>query len=195
MLESIKEERFICSLKKGDFMKVIEERKRKEENETEETPAADFFMGILLMVLSAGICYASWSWPRPTGMSSAPGLLPFFVAFSLFFMSLGVFVSSLKNRGFQKLIHYFNSGDFRKSLTGEDTKLLRFAFATVLIYTIVLLNLLPFEGATFIYTAGSLHLFWREKIYKVLILAASATVSYSIIFKFFFKLSLPGTGM
>ena len=28
-------------------MEVIEERKGKEENETEETPAADFFMGII----------------------------------------------------------------------------------------------------------------------------------------------------
>ncbi len=177
-------------------MEVVEEKKGKEEeNETVETPAADFFMGIILMALSVCICYASWSWPRPTGMSSAPGLLPFLVAFSLFFMSLGVFVSSLKNRGFQKLIDFFHSGDFRKSLTGEDTKLFRFAVSTVLIYTIVLLNLLPFEIATFIYTAGSLHLFWKAKIYKILILSASATVSYSIIFKFFFKLTLPGTEM
>ena len=176
-------------------MERIEETKEKKENEAEETPAADFLMGLLLMVLSAAICYAAWSWPRPTGNSSAPGLLPFLVAFSLFFMSLSVFVSSLKNRGFQKLIHYFSSGDFRKSLTGEDTKLLRFALATILIYTIALLNLLPFEAATFLYTAGSLHIFWKAKIYKVLIISATATASYSIIFKIFFKLSLPGTGM
>jgi hypothetical protein len=176
-------------------MEMIEETKGKKENEAEETPAADFFMGTLLMVLSVGVCYAAWSWPRPTGNSSAPGLLPFLVAFSLFFMSLSVFVSSLKNRGFQKLIHYFNSGDFRKSLTGEDTKLLRLALATILIYIMGLLNFLPFEVATFIYTAGSLHLFWKAKLYKVLILSASATVSYSIIFKVLFKLSLPGTVM
>ena len=175
-------------------MEVTEERKGKEEDETVETPAADFFMGILLMALSAAICYAAWFWPRPTGISSAPGLLPFIVAFSLFFMSLSVFVSSLKNRGFQRLIHYFISSDFRKSLTGEDTKRLRFAISTILIYTIVLLKLLPFEVATFIYTAGSLQLFWKAKIYKVLILSASATVFYSIAFKVFFKLTLPGTG-
>jgi len=176
-------------------MKMIEETKGEKGNEAGETPAADFFIGILLMILSAAICYAAWSWPRPTGVSSAPGLLPFLVAFSLFFMSLGVFVTSLKNRGFQKLIHYFSSGDIQKSLTGEDTKLHRYVFSTILIYAIVLLNLLPFEIATFIYTAGSLSLFWREKIYKVLILSAGATVSYSIIFKIFFKMSLPGTGM
>lgn len=176
-------------------MEVVEERKEKEENETEESPAADFLMGILLITLSVGVCYAAWSWPRPAGMSSAPGLLPFLVAFSLFFMSLGVFVTSLKNGGFQKLIHYFKSGNFRKSLTGEDTKLLRFAISTVLIYTIVLINLMPFEFATFIFVAGSLHLFWREKIYKILILSAIATVFYIIAFKVFFKMTLPGTGM
>ncbi len=176
-------------------MEATEERKEKEENEVEETPAADFFMGIFLMVLSTGVGYAAWSWPRPSGISSAPGLLPFLVAFSLFFMSLGVLVTSLKNRGLQKLIRYFRSGDFRKSLVGEDTKLFRFALSTVLIYSVLLLNLLPFEIATFIYTAGSLHLFWKAKIYKILILSASATIFYSVIFKVFFKLTLPGTGI
>jgi len=173
-------------------MELSEERRKQE---AEETPAADFFMGIVLMALSTGVGYAAWSWPRPTGMSSAPGVLPFLVAFTLFIMSLAIFVTSLKNRGFQRFIRYFHSGDFQKSLAGEDTKLLRFALSTVLIYTILLLNLLPFEIATFIYTAGSLHLFWRAKIHKVLIVSASATAFYSIIFKVFFKLTLPGTGI
>jgi len=173
----------------------MEPSEERREQEAEETPAADFFMGIVLMALSTGVGYAAWSWPRPTGMSSAPGLLPFLIAFTLFIMSLGVFVTSLKNRGFQRLIRFFHSGDFQKSLAGEDTKLLRFALATVLIYTVLLLNLLPFEVATFIYTAGSLYLFWRAKIYKVLILSASATAFYSIIFKVFFRLTLPGTGI
>jgi hypothetical protein len=169
--------------------------KKEREDELEESPAADFFMGLFLMLLSAGVCCAAWSWPRPTGLSSAPGLLPFLVAFSLFFMSLGVFVASLKNRGAHKLIRYFLSGDLRKSLTGGDTKLLRFAFSTVLIYSVVLLNLLPFEIATFIYIAGSLHLFWKGKIYQILILAGSAAILYSVIFKVFFKLTLPGIAL
>ncbi len=173
----------------------MEPSEEGREQEAEETPAGDFFMGIVLMALSTGVCYVAWSWERPTGMASAPGLVPFIVGISLFFMSLGVFVSAMKNGGFQKFIRYFNSGDFRESLTGEETKLLRLVLSTVLIYIIVLLNFLHFEIATFIYTAGSLYLFWREKIYKVLILSASATVSYSVIFRNFFKLILPGTEM
>jgi hypothetical protein len=60
---------------------------------------------------------------------------------------------------------------------------------------IVILNLLPFEVGTFIYLVGTLFLFWRGKVYKILIISAAVVVFYSLSFKMLFKLVLPGVGM
>ena len=58
-------------------MEILEELKEKTEQEAEETPAADFFMGIVLMVLSTVVCYVAWSWPEATGIASSAALFPF----------------------------------------------------------------------------------------------------------------------
>jgi hypothetical protein len=184
---------FILS-KKGQKMDLKEVEKEMQE-EVEETPAADFFLGILLMAGSAAVCYVSWKWPRPTGLSSAPALFPFLIAFSMFFMSLSVFITALKNRGYQKLINYLRITHLKQLLPNKEFKLAILALSTTLVYMIVILNLLPFEIGTFIYVAGSLWIFWRDKIYKILILSASITAFYSLIFKYFFNLTLPGAGM
>jgi hypothetical protein len=83
----------------------------------------------------------------------------------------------------------------RKSLASVNAKLLFLTFSTILVYMIILLNLLPFEIATFLYVAGSLYLFWKEKIYKILIISIGITTFYSVTFKLLFKLALPGAGM
>jgi len=174
---------------------IISELKEKTKGEVEETPAADFFMGIVLMILSAVIIYIAWSWPRPTGMVSAAALFPLLIASTLFLMALTLLVTSLKHKGYLKLVHYLTIKYWREFLAGSSGKLFLLTFSTILVYMILLLNVLPFEAATLIYTAGSLYLFWKEKIYKILIISASVTAFYVISFRYFFKLVLPGSGM
>jgi hypothetical protein len=57
------------------------------------------------------------------------------------------------------------------------------------------LNILSFEIGTFIYMVGSLYLFWRGKIVRILIVSAAMVAFYSVMFKLLFKLVLPGAGM
>ena len=80
----------------------------------------------------------------------------------------------------------------KNSLAGEDTKPTLLVLAMVLVYIIVLLNLLPFEIATFIYIAFSLYIFWKRKLWLVLAIAAGAVAAYAVSFKLFFKILLPG---
>ena len=174
---------------------IIDELKEKTKEEVQETPAADFFMGIVLMILSAVIIYIAWSWPRPTGMASAAALFPLMISSTLFLMALTLFVNSLKRRGYQRLIHYLTIDYWQKFLPSSNGKLFLLTLSTILVYMILLLNVLPFEVATLIYTAGSLYLFWKGKIYKILIISASVTAFYVISFRYFFKLVLPGVGM
>ena len=170
-------------------MQKTEEAREKLARE-EESSGSDFFMGIFLMGFGAVVSYVAWSWPRPQGMTSAPGLFPFFLGVSLVLMSFALFVGAIRKRA-----HLDLKKHVRDSLASEDTKPTLLALSTILIYMIVLLNLLSFELSTFIYLAGALYIFWKQRLYKILIVAASATALYSFVFKFFFKLMLPGAGM
>jgi hypothetical protein len=176
-------------------MEIIEELKEKTKEEVEETPAADFMMGILLMALSAVICYAAWFWPRPEGIASAPGLLPFGIAFTLFFMALGLFINALRLKGHRQFLRVFTRGYIQDEWVRGNLKLAVLTLATVLTYMVVILNVLPFEIGTFLYMTGSLYLFWRGKIYKILIISAAMVAFYSVSFKVLFKLVLPGIEM
>lgn len=176
-------------------MEIIEELKEQTKEEVEETPGADFIMGILLMALSAVICYAAWSWPRPEGIASAPGLLPFCIAFTLFFMALGLFINALRLKGHRHFLRVFTRDYLQEEWVSGNLRLAVLTLATVLTYMVVILNLLPFEIGTFLYMTGALYLFWRGKIYKILIVSAVMVAFYSITFKVLFKLVLPGTEM
>jgi len=175
-------------------MEKIEELKEKT-NEVEETPGADFFMGIVLMILSLIVCAVAWSWPRQGGIASSAALFPFGIASTLFIMALAIFINSFKRRGYRQFLDFFRASQFRKSWRQGNLKLALASLAAAVIYMIVILNLLPFEIGTFIYLAGTLFLFWRGKLYKILIVSACVVAFYSICFKMLFKLTLPGVGM
>ncbi len=176
-------------------MEILEELKEKTEQEAEETPAADFFMGIVLMVLSGIVCYVAWSWPRPTGIASSAALFPLMIASTLFLMALSIFIHSFKRKGYRLFARFFSVKYFRESWIHGNLRLCLFALMTVLVYAIVILNLLPFEIGTFIFMSGTLYLYWKTKIYKILIVSACAVTFYSLSFKVLFKLVLPGVGM
>jgi uncharacterized BrkB/YihY/UPF0761 family membrane protein len=92
-------------------------------------------------------------------------------------------------------LEFFRARHFQESWVRGNLRLFLFSLLTVLVYMIVILNLLPFEIGTFLFLAGALHLFWRAKIYKILILSACVVAFYSVSFKVLFKLVLPGVGM
>ncbi|MEW6333675.1 MAG: tripartite tricarboxylate transporter TctB family protein [Thermodesulfobacteriota bacterium] len=176
-------------------MAIIEELKEKTEQETEETPAADFFMGIVLMVLSGIVCTVAWSWPRPSGIASSAGLFPFLIAFSLFIMALSIFIHSFKRKGYRRFVALFGVTHLRESWTHGNLRLCLFSLMTVLVYLVVILNLLPFEIGTFLFMTAALYLYWKTKLYRILIVSVCVVAFYSISFKVLFKLVLPGVGM
>lgn len=176
-------------------MAIIEELKEKTEQEVEETPAADFFMGIVLMVLSGIVCYVALSWPRPSGIASSAGLFPFLIASSLFIMALSIFIHSFKRQGYARFAALFGRVHLREAWTQGNLRLSLLSLVTVIVYLVVILNLLPFEIGTFLFMTVALYLYWKTKIYRILIVSACAVTFYSLSFKVLFKLILPGAGM
>ena len=162
----------------------------KKTPKFEETPVADFFMGIFLIALCAVVLYASWSWPRLGVLASAPGLFPFLIAASLLVMAVFILIHGVKEKGHLHLV-----ARMRESWAGEDTRPTLLVLSLVLLYIIGLLNRLPFEIATLIYIAASLFLSWRRKIWLALAIAGGMVAIYSVSFKYFFKILLPGSGL
>ncbi len=155
----------------------------------EETPAADFFMGIFLIVLSLGVIYAAWRWPRFGNIAFAPALFPLLIAGSLLVMAVFLLLHGIRMKGHRGL-----ATQLRQSMEGEDTRPTLLTLLLVFFYMVVLINLVPFEISTFIYIAASLYIFWQRKLWLVLLVTAGAVISYSVIFQYFFKILLPGSG-
>ena len=148
-----------------------------------------------MLIKTAVIAYFAWQWPRPEGISSAPGLFPFFIATTLFFMALGLLVNALRLQGYRQLLQFLSKTYLRNSWNEGNLKLVVLTLATTLTYMVVILNLLPFEIGTFLYMAGSLYLYWRGKLYKILIISAVMVAFYALSFKVLFNLILPGVEM
>ena len=152
--------------------------------------ASDLFASLFLMILCLIIFWTARAWPRPSGLASAPGLFPMLISAMLFCMSLSLFIGTIRKKEHLQLRQRFS-----KALTNEDLKPTLLAFSTLLIYLIVFLNLLSFEVSTFVYLVAALLIFWKEKIYKILMIAAAFTALYSYVFQSFFNLMLPGKDM
>ncbi len=174
---------------------IVEELKEKTKEEVEDTPAGDFFMGIVLMILSAAVMYVAWSWPREGGLASSAALFPLLIASTLFLMALSLFITSLKHNGLRRFLHYFTGGYWQGFLTSAPGKLLLLTLSTILGYMVILLKVLPFEAATIIYTAGSLRIFWKAKMLRIIIISVAVTAFYVLSFRYLFGLELPGLGM
>ena len=174
---------------------IVEELKEKTKEEVEETPAGDFFMGIALMILSAAVIYVAWSWPREGNLASSAALFPVLIASTLFLMAFSLFVTSLKHNGLQRFLHYFTAAYWQGFVASATGKLTLLTLSTILGYMIILLKVLPFEAATIIYTAGSLRIFWKAKMVRILIVSVAVTAFYVLSFRYLFRLELPGLGM
>jgi hypothetical protein len=161
----------------------------KKTSKFEETPVADFFMGIFLIVLSLVVMAVAWSWPLLGPIASSAALFPIMISGSLLIMAVFLLLNGIHLKGHTDLAAWF-----RQSMSSEDTRPTLLTLLLVILYMVVFVNFMPFEIATFIYIAASLYLFWKKKFWLVFLVAGIAAVSYSVIFQYFFKILLPGTG-
>ncbi len=174
---------------------IAEEYKEKTKEKVEETPAGDFFMGIALMVLSAAVLYVAWSWPREGSLASSAALFPVLIASTLFLMAASLFATSLRHRGLPRLLHYLTPAYWRGFIASTTGRLTLLTLSTILGYMVILLKVLPFEAATILYIAGSLRIFWKAKMTRIIIISVCVTAFYVLSFRYLFRLELPGWGM
>lgn len=157
------------------------------------TAAIDFVSSILLMAFSIGVVLWSLRMPRPGGWSSAPGLIPLFLSTCTFFMGLGLLISAVRNKGVSQLVSRCKT--FSPSQSIIDIKVKRSLWIILLtaFYFFILLGRIPFELASFIYLASTLHVFWRKGGWlKIILISVLLPCVTSALFRVIFIVFMPG---
>jgi hypothetical protein len=164
-----------------------------QESKKETMAGTDFLSAIVLMGFSAGIVVWSLKMPRFAGWSSAPGLLPFLLSISTFFMSLGLLISSIKNQGHKNLEMRYRALSWSRFIREPKTKRSLGIILLTALYVFALLDRVPFELASFIYLMITLSVYWRKGgWFRIILLSLLVPFVTSGIFRGLFVVFLPG---
>ncbi|KIT17584.1 tripartite tricarboxylate transporter TctB family protein [Jannaschia aquimarina] len=170
----------------------------EEEGAGPATAALDLLSAAILLALGLGFAGLSLALPVPDGWRSAPGLLPFLVSASLAVMALMLAMSAWPRRG--------RGGAIPVLLDAE-----RAGRATVLVATLTYVGALDmlslegfvpilgaqipmggFEPCTILLLTVLLRIFWTERLWACLAVAAGWTLTLSLSFRVLFGIPLPG---
>jgi hypothetical protein len=146
-------------------------------------------------VMGLGIIVSVWAlfMPRPSGWSSAPGLVPLLFAGSMTLMGLGLLISALRRNAIAHLrqawANFSIAGLFRET----QTKRTLWIVVLSAIYTLVLSGRVPFEIAGTLFLLGTLTVFWRKGGWlKILLISGCVPITFSLMFRLLFAILVPG---
>ncbi len=166
------------------------------------SPKLDLIASAALIAIAISMMAASFALPMPGAFQTAPGLLPFIVAASLFVMALGLGASALARRGAGNHMPAFAGRDLSTDLR---SLLLAVAVAIYIAALQVLafqqnfsifgtsLRLSAFEPATIVTLAVIVHMSWRGPLWITATVSIVWTTILSLVFQLVFRVPLPGT--
>ena len=166
------------------------------------SPALDLIASIALIAIAVLMMVASWSLPMPGDIHTAPGLLPFLVAASLFVMALGLGASALARHKAGVRLPAFADRDLATDLRSVVlagavglyiATLQVMAFQQVFSIFGISLRLSAFEPATILALASIIHLSWRGPLWITVAVSVIWTLILSLVFQIVFRIPLPGS--
>lgn len=153
----------------------------------------DIVTAVVVMALSVAVAVVSWGMPRPSGWNSAPGLIPLLFAGTLFVMGAGLLLSALCRRGWASLGAMLSDFSFTKAMTDIETRRTAEIIALAAVYMLGMAGRLPFEVSGSLFLFGCLAIFWRRGGWlKILLISLLVPLSFTLVFKVFFAMLLPG---
>ncbi|MGI9498417.1 MAG: tripartite tricarboxylate transporter TctB family protein [Geminicoccaceae bacterium] len=164
-------------------------------------PTLDLIAAAFLIALSLLVMAASLTLPVPGALTTAPGLLPFLTAASLFVMAILLGFSALNRRRpgvAPDPVDSRNSAEDRGTVLLAVTVALYIAALQVLAFQAffsvagVPLVLSAFEPVTILALATLIHLFWRGPLWITVVISISWTLTLSLVFQKIFQIPLPG---
>lgn len=173
----------------------------EDENAGYASPALDLIATAFLIALSILVLIASVRLPVPSGLETAPGLLPFITAGSLAVMAVLLGISAIVRRRDGAPMWDASTSD-----RGESTRTVILVVA-VAVYLAALQGLAfqyyfsigsvpvvlsAFEPVTVIALAAIIHIFWHGPLWITALVSLGWTLALSAIFQKVFNLPLPG---
>lgn len=168
------------------------------------SPSLDLAATIVLIALSIVVMVASFSLPAPGGLLTAPGLLPFLTAASLFLMAVMLGLTALQRRAAGKASGADDAVDSRDASEDIGSLLLAVSVAAYIgalhflafQYHVTLAGmhytLSAFEPVTIITLATIIQSVWRGPLWITTCVSISWTLLLSLVFQKIFLIPLPG---
>jgi hypothetical protein len=149
----------------------------------------DLWLAPFLIAFSLTVIVLSYRMPRPGGWLSAPGIFPLVSALILLGLSLGLLLWRIRTRGRVSMVPAAPPADRAEGRVHARRMLV--AVAGILAYVFLLIPIVHFRVATFIYLVGTLRYFWDGALYKILLISLITTLLLSEMFVRFFQIMLP----
>ena len=149
-------------------------------------PVGDYVLGGSLALLSVGVIVSALRMPRPDGWGEAPGLFPLICGVGLLAMAAILAVAAWRRPAVEEEA----TADGTPSEPLEPGRTLLVG-GSVLVYALVLIPLLGYTLATFVYLFAVIWYFWRGKLLWTLLISLGATIFLSQTFQRAFSIILP----
>lgn len=182
----------------------------EEEPDERSTPRNDLLAGVAVAALSLFAMALSIRMPNPGALYTAPGLLPFLTGLSLLAMAFGLGVSAAREGGAKERSGSFGSG-LRAFFSDDENRRLILLVGVIFLY-VVLVDILTFdlriplglagleyrfssfELVTIAVITSILYASWRAPALKCLLVASATSVALAALFRYGFRVLLPGSG-
>lgn len=181
----------------------------EEDVEERSTPGKDLAAAIVIGALSIFAMVLALLLDVPVSIWTAPGLLPFITGLTLLCMVLALGIQAAKRGGVQALRE--GGGNLLKPLSDKDNEDRRLLMLTGIVVTYILLvdfitfdlrfptaivtfYFSSFEFVSIPVLAGVLKMFWRAGWGRCLVIAAFVVIALASVFRYGFKIPLPGAG-
>jgi hypothetical protein len=149
-------------------------------------PAGDYVLACSLALLSVGVIVSAIRMPRPEGWSEAPGLFPLICGVGLLGMAVILALAAWRRAAVEEE----TTDDSTQSEPLELGRILLVG-GSVVVYVLVLIPLLSYTLATFVYLFAVIWYFWRGKLPWVIVISLGATIFLSQTFQHAFSIILP----
>jgi hypothetical protein len=168
-----------------------------------ESKNKDFIFSLVLGALGVYVVYEGfgvyWNAARPpfniTTFNISPGFLPVLLGFVLIFLSIILFVQSLRGAGGAAKALKNQGRDISKWMRGlsKNRDILNMAAGTLImgIYVFFMIKNLPYWAASVIFIFGLLLFLRAGKIWTILLIALVSTGCVILFFQIIFRTSLP----
>ncbi len=175
---------------------------------SKSNPGKDLIAAAAIAVLSLVAMLLAVRLQAPGRLSTAPGLLPFVTALTLFMMAMGLGVQAMRDRGATNRLQEMGKSVWH-AVNTEETRWALLLMGIIIVYVVLVgrisfdlrlpaggfdLRLSSYECASIVALTLILRYFWRGTLLRCGLIALVWMIALASVFRYGFHILLPGSG-